>query len=347
MRDERREARREALDLRRPVGEQRGRRDQEAGRATLSPARCSLAAPAAAPAPGSSCRGPCRRRGRRPGRGWRADAASARRPAGRAAASPSARRRDPAAPVGRDREGRRASSASHGPATTLRPVGALSATIVAWRRARRRAGASLRRRTGRPRRPPSPPRGTRRASGRVARDRPRPSGRGPGASPFDAASSCSISAAVSGSPSRLTPIWKSSSASMPRPDGGLPPTVAVTCGRGGRFARQRVGTRTMTPAALEARAHRSAAETPRRASTAAGDRSRPPRPSPSATGTLRRRAGPAGATRAAATCWRRRRIRSARGRAADAAPWPASRAASCRSPETRTAPRRPCGSRRG
>ena len=32
------------------------------------------------------------------------------------------------------------------------------------------------------------------------------------------------------------------------PDGGLSPTVAVTCGRGGRLARQPAGTRTMTPA---------------------------------------------------------------------------------------------------
>ena len=98
-------------------------------RRVSSRAARAFAAPAAAPAPASSCRGPCRRRGRRPGRGWRADAAIARRPADRVATSPSARRQDPVAPVGRDREGRRASS----PATARRrrsdQSGAVAATM--------------------------------------------------------------------------------------------------------------------------------------------------------------------------------------------------------------------------
>jgi len=50
------------------------------------------------------------------------------------------------------------------------------------------------------------------------------------------------------SPSRLTPILKSSSASVPSPTAACP-HGGRDCGRGGRFARQAVGTRTMTPAA--------------------------------------------------------------------------------------------------
>ena len=41
---------------------------------------------------------------------------------------------------------------------------------------------------------------------------------------------------------------KSSNPSRPTEDGGRAPTVAVTCGRGGRFARQEAGMRTTTPA---------------------------------------------------------------------------------------------------
>ena len=41
---------------------------------------------------------------------------------------------------------------------------------------------------------------------------------------------------------------KSSSASLPSPDGVLPPTLADTCGRGGRLARHVAGIRTTTPA---------------------------------------------------------------------------------------------------
>ena len=58
-----------------------------------------------------------------------------------------------------------------------------------------------------------------------------------------------ISAAVSVSPSSVTSILKSSSASCPNPDGGLLPTVPVTRGRGGRFPRHTAGIRTTTPAA--------------------------------------------------------------------------------------------------
>jgi hypothetical protein len=36
---------------------------------------------------------------------------------------------------------------------------------------------------------------------------------------------------------------------MPRPLGGLAPTMALTWGRAGRFARHVPGTRTITPAA--------------------------------------------------------------------------------------------------
>ena len=66
--------------------------------------------------------------------------------------------------------------------------------------------------------------------------------------PFESASRASISAAVKRSPSSVTSIWKSSSASVPSPAGGCPPTVAVTCGRCGRLPRHVPGTRTTTPA---------------------------------------------------------------------------------------------------
>ena len=62
------------------------------------------------------------------------------------------------------------------------------------------------------------------------------------------ASSCLTSAEVSRSPSRVTSMRKSSSASVPNPEGALPPTVAITCGRGGRPALQAAGIRTTTPA---------------------------------------------------------------------------------------------------
>ena len=68
------------------------------------------------------------------------------------------------------------------------------------------------------------------------------------ASPSDCASSCLISAAESVSPSSVTSMRKSSSASSPSCDGALPPTVAFTCGRAGRFMRQLAGIRTTTPA---------------------------------------------------------------------------------------------------
>ena len=67
--------------------------------------------------------------------------------------------------------------------------------------------------------------------------------------PSEPASSSAISAPSSRSPSSVTSIWKSSSASVPSPAGALPPTVALTCGRGGRLARHAPGTRTTTPAA--------------------------------------------------------------------------------------------------
>ena len=73
-------------------------------------------------------------------------------------------------------------------------------------------------------------------------------------SPSDCASSRLISAAVSVSPSSVTSMRKSSSASSPSCDGALPPTVAFTCGRAGRFIRQLAGMRTTTPAASSAAA---------------------------------------------------------------------------------------------
>ena len=73
--------------------------------------------------------------------------------------------------------------------------------------------------------------------------RPRTSAR-----PSDLASNSLISSAVKVSPSSVTSMRKSRSASLPKPDGVLPPTLPVTCGRGGRFDRQFAGIRTTTPA---------------------------------------------------------------------------------------------------
>ena len=73
--------------------------------------------------------------------------------------------------------------------------------------------------------------------------RPRTSAR-----PSDLANNSPISAAVNGSPSSVTSMRKSSSASCPMPAGALPPSLAVTCGRGGRLARHNAGIRTTTPA---------------------------------------------------------------------------------------------------
>ena len=73
--------------------------------------------------------------------------------------------------------------------------------------------------------------------------RPRTSAR-----PSDLASNSLISAFVNVSPSSVTSMRKSRSASWPRRDGMLAPTLAVTCGRSGRFPRQFAGIRTTTPA---------------------------------------------------------------------------------------------------
>ena len=68
------------------------------------------------------------------------------------------------------------------------------------------------------------------------------------AKPLVPASRAFTSAAVSGSPSKLTCMLKSNSASVPNSDGVFAPTMPVTFGRGGRFARHVAGMRTTTPA---------------------------------------------------------------------------------------------------
>ena len=72
------------------------------------------------------------------------------------------------------------------------------------------------------------------------------------ASPSPCASKRLISAFVSASPSSVTSMQKSSSASSPSCAGALAPTVAFTCARAGRFIRQFAGIRTTTPAASSA-----------------------------------------------------------------------------------------------
>ena len=93
------------------------------------------------------------------------------------------------------------------------------------------------------------PRGTVHHPARAARGRPRPTARGsaPGRRCRRAAPRSRPASAVS--PSSVTSMRKSSSASSAEA-GRAPcaPTVAVTCGRGGRPALQVAGMRTTTPA---------------------------------------------------------------------------------------------------
>ena len=114
MGDENLQRRRETLGLRRPVGEQRGRRDDQARPSLAVVAR---RASAAAPAPGWSCRAPCRRRGRRRGRGAPGSRASAGRRPGRAAGSPS----EPS-PGWRGRRASRARGRRRAPRRAMRPA---------------------------------------------------------------------------------------------------------------------------------------------------------------------------------------------------------------------------------
>ncbi len=86
MGHERRQRRREALDLGLPVGEERRRRDEKMRRAAAA-ARAACAG-AADPAPGWSCRAPCRRPGRRRAAATRRRPATPRRLSDRAASVP-------------------------------------------------------------------------------------------------------------------------------------------------------------------------------------------------------------------------------------------------------------------
>ena len=183
----------------------------------------------------------------------------------------------------------------------------------------RRGGASPRRRTVHRPPPAARPPGKRRASGSAARwststHLPRIR-----ASPSVCARSRLISAADSVSPSSVTSIWKSSRASMPRCDGRL-------------AADGRLHLRARRPIHAPGRRHphddagafergHVLEELHRlpRASSAADDRSRRHRPSPSARRTARRRAGPASAARAGARNSSCRHIPAGPCRAADAA----------------------------
>ncbi len=174
MGDEHVERRRETLGLGRPICEQRRRRDDQARPPLAAAAR---RASASGPAPGWSCRAPCRRQGRRRGRAARESRASAGRRPGRAAASPSAPRPDerPRASrgCGRRRARRRARGLrSHAPTRPPPPAPPRS------RRRRRPPGAAS---PGRTKRPPCAPGARSRRSGRgslsAARRRPRPIGR--------------------------------------------------------------------------------------------------------------------------------------------------------------------------
>ena len=92
--------------------------------------------------------------------------------------------------------------------------------------------------------------------------------------PSPPASSSLISAALSRSPSSVTSMLKSSSASLPSSEGGRAPTLALTSGRAGRPACQVPGARTTMPAASSLRHVGEEAGRRRPASSAADDRSR-------------------------------------------------------------------------
>ena len=139
-------------------------------------------------------------------------------------------------------------SASHGPATTFLH----SAAFAAESSSASTSAPAIMRSASRRLRPRSA--ATRSASPKysiirlnrsrsTSTQRPRTS-----ASPSDFANNSRTSAGVSVSPSSVTSMRKSSSASWPTPDSNLPPTLAVTCGRGGRLDCQVAGIRTTTPA---------------------------------------------------------------------------------------------------
>ena len=228
------------------LASKRGRRHQQARPPRR--ARSRRAARAAATAPGWSCPGPCRRRGRRRGRAVRAGAASGRRPAGRAAGCRAGRARDRSAPALRASAAPSGSRRATGPRRRGTSPGRRGRGCRPRRCRRRPASASPRRSRARLA-AASRSASRKRSIVRPSRSRststhwPRISAR-----PLVLARSSFISAAVSGSPSRVTSMRKSSSASLPSPDGALPPTVAVTCGRDGRLALQVAGMRTTTPA---------------------------------------------------------------------------------------------------
>ena len=248
-----------ALQLRRPIRQQRRRRDQEAGGAASQhrlaagpPAPRPLASPvflriSSTPGPGSSYRGPCHRPGRRPARGWRAGAAIARRPPDRERNV--ALRAAPGSSCASWAGSRRPARVfvSHGPATTDDQSGAAAATLSPD------TCAPARRRIASPKDRPSfaaavstvrNPSSIRPSLSRsTSTQRPRTRCR-----PFDARA-VGQSPPWSAAPVKADVHLEVEQRIVPSPDGGLPPTVAVTCGRDGRLARQAFGTRTMTPAA--------------------------------------------------------------------------------------------------
>ena len=172
----------------------------------------------------------------------------------------------------------------------LEPSRRLAAAGIARQRHRRRPAAAWLRQS--PDRSRAPRRSTSRKRSimlAAAPDRARSSARAPArVHPIWPAVRL-ISAAVSVSPSSVTSMWKSSRASWPIPEGGLPPTVPVTRGRGGRLPRHAAGIRTTTPAVFELRDVSQKLQGLVAASTATDGRSHLRRPWPSATGQVFRR----------------------------------------------------------
>ena len=93
---------------------------------------------------------------------------------------------------------------------------------------------------------------TRRACARACSRSPRPSGRGRDAGRRTPRAAAAISAAVSGSPSSVTSIWKSSSASAPSPTAACRRPSRSPAAAAGGSRRHVPGTRTTTPAASSA-----------------------------------------------------------------------------------------------
>ena len=311
----------------------------------------ALRARAGARAPGWSCRAPCRRPGRRRGRGRRGARASGPRPPGRGGASSRS-----ASPGSHAREALRAragpSSVSRAtapprPATSRRPRPRRRRSSADARRPARRRIASAKltpARLAARSRLSQWSSTSRRRSRSSSTHCPRTS-----ASPSAPARSARDSRGGEGLAVERHVDRKSSSASAPRPDGGFAADGDADLGRAAGGRAPPVGHPDDDAGRLEGAGRRAGRWNASRGVQAQRleDLARVDQ-RPRARGTSRRRAGRARAATGAGRLLRRRPAYS-RSAWPSGRCWalPARRAASCRWRGRRTAPRRPCGSRRG